>query len=74
MKKMLQHRAKVAEKMRAKNLEIVRNWLPKTYKMEARTLPNRAQRAPRRGQDAPKTEKEDRPNITTLGAFAIAVF
>ena len=31
--------------------------------MEARTLPNRAQRAPRGGQDAPKTEKEDRPNI-----------
>ena len=31
--------------------------------MEARTLPNRAQRAPTRGQDAPKTEKEDRPNI-----------
>ena len=31
--------------------------------MEARTLPNRAQRAPRRGQDAPKIEKEDRPNI-----------
>ena len=31
--------------------------------MEARTLPNRAQRAARRGQDAPKTEKEDRPNI-----------
>ena len=31
--------------------------------MEARTFPNRAQRAPRGGQDAPKTEKEDRPNI-----------
>ena len=31
--------------------------------MEARTLPNRAQRAPRGGQDGPKTEKEDRPNI-----------
>ena len=31
--------------------------------MEARTLPNRAQRAPRGGQDAQKTEKKDRPNI-----------
>ena len=30
--------------------------------MEARTLQNRAQRAPRGGQDAQKTEKEDRPN------------
>ena len=31
--------------------------------MEARNLPNRAQKAPRGSQDAPKTEKEDRPNI-----------
>ena len=31
--------------------------------MEARTFPNRAQRAPRGGQDAPKTEKEDRLTI-----------
>ena len=31
--------------------------------MEARTLPNQAQRAPRGGQDAQKTEKKDRPNI-----------
>ena len=35
--------------------------------MEARTLPNRAQRAPRGGQDAPKTEKKDRPNIKLPG-------
>ena len=31
--------------------------------MEDRTLSNRAQRAPRGGQDAPKNEKEDRTNI-----------
>ena len=31
--------------------------------MEARTVPNRAQRAPRGGQDAQKTEKKDRSNI-----------
>ena len=31
--------------------------------MEARTLPNRAQRAPRGGQDAQKTPKKDRSNI-----------
>ena len=35
--------------------------------MEARTFPNRAQRAPRGGQDAPKTEKKDRPNIKLPG-------
>ena len=31
--------------------------------MEARTFPNRPQRAPRGGQDTQKTEKEDRANI-----------
>ena len=36
--------------------------------MEARTLPNRAQMAPRGGQDAQKTEKEDRPNKKEGGA------
>ena len=35
--------------------------------MEARTLPNRAQRAPRGGQDAQKTEKKDRSNIKLHG-------
>ena len=33
-----------------------------SFQMEARTLPNRAQRAPRGSQDVQKTEKEDRPN------------
>ena len=47
-------------KQKTRNLS--RKWAPKTSKMEARTLPNRAQRAPRGSQDAQKTEKEDRPN------------
>ena len=71
---MLQHRAKVAEKVGAKNLVIVKRMATKTSKMEARTIPNQAQRAPRWGQDSKKTAKKIDPTKNTLGAFSLAVF
>ena len=58
---MLQHKVNLVENMRSKNLKIEKK-MDKTSKMEARTLPNRAQMAPKRCQDGPKPEKEHRPN------------